>query len=93
MNNFQESPLSGHLARRRFGEMMTVNEAAQLRGVTRAAIWNLIRRGRLQVEMIYGRALVYRTEVEALKARADRSAPPTTGLRPSATEAAAANRL
>ena len=73
MNDTQEPNLSHHIARRRFGEMMTVNEAAQLRGVTRAAIWNLIRRGRLQVEIIFGRALVYRAEIEALKARADKS--------------------
>ncbi len=45
-------------------EMMTVAEAARLRGVTRSAIWDLIRRRRLRVEMVYGRAFVYRAEVE-----------------------------
>ncbi|MFN7930723.1 MAG: hypothetical protein U0Y68_22925 [Blastocatellia bacterium] len=45
-------------------DMITVKEAAHLRGVTRGAIWNLIRRRRLRVEMVFGRALVYRAEVE-----------------------------
>jgi hypothetical protein len=88
MNDTHENAISDPLARRRFGEMMTVNEAAQARGVTRAAIWNLIRRGRLHVEMIFGRALVYRTEIEALQARADRSRPQHKGLPSSVTEVA-----
>ncbi|MFN7948820.1 MAG: hypothetical protein U0Z53_25935 [Blastocatellia bacterium] len=60
-----ELPVADHLRFRfKLDEMMTVNEAARWRGVTRGAIWNLIRRRRLRVEMVFGRALVYRAEIE-----------------------------
>lgn len=42
-------------------------EAARIRGVTRAAIRDLIRRGRLQSISVGGRDLVYRSEVEVFE--------------------------
>jgi len=42
-------------------------EAARLRGVTRQAIARLIKRGRLQVWSVGGRALVRRAEIETFK--------------------------
>ena len=68
-NPIRPSPTEPHVGERprfhfRLDEMMTVRDAARLRGVTRGAIWNLIRRRRLRVEMVYGRAFVYRAEVE-----------------------------
>lgn len=51
----------------RLDELMTVNEAAETRGVTRAAIWDLIRRGRLERIDRFGRTLVYRSEIKNYK--------------------------
>jgi excisionase family DNA binding protein len=45
-------------------ELMTIAEAAQLRGVTVAAIGELVRRGRLNSVERFGRKLVFRSEVE-----------------------------
>lgn len=42
-------------------------EAARIRGVTRAAIRDLIRRERLRSVAIGGRELVYRSEVETFE--------------------------
>lgn len=42
-------------------------EAARLRGVTRQAIARLIKKGRLQVWSVGGRALVRRTEIETFR--------------------------
>lgn len=47
----------------KLGELMTVDEAAELRGVTRASLWDLIRRGKLRRVDRFGRTLVYRREV------------------------------
>ena len=44
-------------------ELITVTEAAQLRGVSRAAIHELVQRGRLRSEKRFGRVLLYRNEV------------------------------
>lgn len=44
-------------------EFVTVSEAAKLRGVTRAAIHALIKRGRLRSVDMFGRMLLYRSEV------------------------------
>jgi excisionase family DNA binding protein len=46
-------------------EFVTVAEAAELRGVSRAAIHELVQRGRLRSERMLGRVLLYRSEVEA----------------------------
>lgn len=48
-------------------DYVTVTEAAQLRGVSRAAIHELIQRGRLKSENMFGRVLLYRSEVEAFE--------------------------
>lgn len=48
-------------------DYVTVTEAAQLRGVSRAAIHELIQRGRLKSEKMFGRVLLYRSEVEAFE--------------------------
>jgi hypothetical protein len=45
------------------GDLITQTEAARLRGVTRAAIGDLISRGRLRSAGMFGRTLVYRSEV------------------------------
>jgi excisionase family DNA binding protein len=46
-------------------DLISQAEAARLRGVTRAAIQDLVRRGRIRSVNVGGRALVYRTEVES----------------------------
>jgi excisionase family DNA binding protein len=48
-------------------DLISQAEAARIRGVTRAAILDLIRRGRLQTISVGGRELVYRSEVEAFE--------------------------
>lgn len=48
-------------------ELMTQSEAGRLRGVSREAIADLIRRGRLRSVKFCGRALVYRRDVEELR--------------------------
>jgi excisionase family DNA binding protein len=49
------------------GDLISQAEAGRIRGVTRAAIRDLIRRGRLRSVKIGGRELVYRSEVEAFE--------------------------
>jgi excisionase family DNA binding protein len=44
-------------------DLISQAEAARLRGVTRAAIADLIKRGKLRAREIGGRNLVYRSEV------------------------------
>ena len=48
-------------------DLITVTEAAQLRGVSRAAIHELVQRGRLRSEKMFGRVLLYRSEVEVFE--------------------------
>jgi excisionase family DNA binding protein len=48
-------------------DLVTLTEAAKMRGVTRQAIHSLIERGRLRSEMMFGRVLLYRSEVEAFE--------------------------
>jgi len=45
------------------GDLISQAEAARLRGVTRAAIQDLVRRGRIRSIDVGGRALVYRSEI------------------------------
>jgi excisionase family DNA binding protein len=45
-------------------DLMTQAEAAELRGVSRAAITDLVKRGRLRIVKMFGKKLVYRSEVE-----------------------------
>ena len=49
------------------GDLITITEAARLRGVSRAAMHELIQRGRLRSEKMFGRVLLYRSEVEAFE--------------------------
>ena len=44
-------------------DLISQTEAARLRGVTRAAIQDLVRRGRIRSVKVGGRALVYRSEI------------------------------
>ena len=46
-------------------ELITQSEAAELRGVTLAAINDLVKRGRIRSEERYGKVLVYRSDVES----------------------------
>jgi excisionase family DNA binding protein len=48
-------------------DLISQAEAARIRGVTRAAIRDLIRRERLRSVTVGGRELVYRSEVEAFE--------------------------
>jgi excisionase family DNA binding protein len=49
-------------------ELVTIQEAATLRGVTRTRIYQWVNEGRLRKEEKYGRSLVYRSEVLAIEA-------------------------
>lgn len=49
------------------GDLITIAEAARLRGVSRSAISELVRRGRLRSVDMFGRVLVYRSEVEGFQ--------------------------
>ena len=44
-------------------DLISQAEAARMRGVTRAAIQDLVRRGRIRSVNVGGRALVYRSEI------------------------------
>lgn len=44
-------------------DLISQAEAARLRGVTRAAIQDLVRRGRIRSVEVGGRSLVYRSEI------------------------------
>jgi excisionase family DNA binding protein len=44
--------------------LIPIIEAANLRGVSRSAILQLIQRGRLRAETVLGKQLVYQSEVE-----------------------------
>lgn len=46
-------------------DLISQTEAARLRGVTRAAIQDLVRRRRIRSVNVGGRALVYRSEIES----------------------------
>ena len=59
MSKKQEKDESG------LSDLISQAEAARIRGVTRAAIRDLIRRKRLRSVEVGGRELVYRSEVES----------------------------
>lgn len=50
-------------------DLISQAEAARIRGVTRAAIRDLIRRGRLVPVEVAGRSLVHKGEVECFEKR------------------------
>jgi len=58
-------------------DLISQAEAARMRGVTRAAIRDLIRRQRLRSVKVGGRELVYRSEVEAFEK--EKPGPKTNG--------------
>jgi hypothetical protein len=45
-------------------DLVTQAEAAEIRGVSRAAITDLVKRGRLRTVELFGKKLVYRSEIE-----------------------------
>jgi excisionase family DNA binding protein len=51
-----------------YSDLVTPTEAARLRGVTRAAITALVKRGRLQTVEVGGRPFLRRSEVEGFEA-------------------------
>ncbi len=59
-------------------DLVTRTQAAELRGVTRAAIADLIKRGRLQPIEIAGRAFLSRREVESFEPEPGGRPPGTT---------------
>lgn len=44
-------------------DLITVDEAVVIRGVTRATIWDMIRREKIRRVDRFGRTLVYRSEI------------------------------
>ena len=48
-------------------DLVTLTEAPKMRGVSRQAIHSLVERGRLRSEKMFGRVLLYRSEVEAFE--------------------------
>lgn len=48
-------------------DLITQAEAAELRGVSRAAIASLVKRGRLRKKVLFSNVLVYRSEVLAFE--------------------------
>jgi excisionase family DNA binding protein len=60
-------------------QFVTVSEAAELRGVSRASIHALIMRDRLKAVEMFGRVLLYRREVEGFEK--EKPGPKSTGRR------------
>jgi excisionase family DNA binding protein len=58
MTNDNKQPVTDPVS-----DLISQTEAARLRGVTRAAIQDLVRRGRIRSVNVGGRALVYRSEI------------------------------
>jgi excisionase family DNA binding protein len=48
-------------------DLISQAEAARIRGVSRASINELVKRGRLRSETIAGKVLVYRSDVESFQ--------------------------
>ena len=62
--------------RRNPGKYLSQAEAASIRGVSKQAIADLIRRGRLTVVIVAGRALVLRSEIDAFVPQPRTGRPP-----------------
>jgi excisionase family DNA binding protein len=58
-------------------ELISQAEAARLRGVTRGAIQDLVRRGRIRAVSVAGRTLVYKGEIESYE-KGEPGRPPAT---------------
>ncbi|HKV41143.1 MAG TPA: hypothetical protein VJX67_18195 [Blastocatellia bacterium] len=66
--------------------LITVAEAAELRGVTKNAIWDLINRDKLRTIRQFNRVLLYRDEVATYQpARSGRPRKDSTNSRPKPT--------
>jgi excisionase family DNA binding protein len=63
-------------------------EAAKIRGVSKQAIADLIKRQRLTAIKVAGRTLVLRTEVEAFVAKPNKGRPPKSGKKTTTTKVA-----
>ena len=48
-------------------DLITQSEAARIRGISLPSINELVRRGRLRSKEVFGKKLVYRSEVEAFE--------------------------
>lgn len=48
-------------------DLITQAQAAEIRGVSRAAIASLVKRGRLRSKKLFSNVLVYRSEIEAFE--------------------------
>ena len=61
--------MAGHLSDQieKLG-LLSITEAANLRGTSRASVFQLVERGRLNKESILGRTYVYRDEITNFKA-------------------------
>ena len=61
--------MAGAMAKKKQDEddLITVQEAAKLRGVSRARVHQWIKAGRLKTETKYGRVLIHRTELMSLE--------------------------
>jgi excisionase family DNA binding protein len=68
-----------------FLDLITSSEAARLRGVSRAAINDLTKRGKLTAHRLYGRVLVSRKEVLEFR-------PATAGRKTATTEKVATKK-
>lgn len=65
-------------------EMLTVQEAAKLKGVTDTRVYQWIAEGRLKTQEAYGRTLIIRNEVLNLEPQR-RGRPPTASTQKPAT--------
>ena len=50
-----------------YGDLISISEAARVRGVSHAAIQDLIKRGKLSTINVGGRRLLRRSEVDSFK--------------------------
>jgi hypothetical protein len=66
MENKQYKSLSD-VPRTLLTNLITAQEAAEIRGITVYSIWELIRRGRLACHIIGGRKYVLKSEIENFK--------------------------
>lgn len=57
--------------------LITIKEAADLRGVSRSAILQLIQRGRLRTETVIGKTLIYQKDLVEFREQKPGPAPNT----------------
>lgn len=66
---------------KRKDELITQSEAAGLKAMSLAAVNELVRRGRWRSELVYGKRLVYRSEVEAYEPKPRKKAAKKKGAK------------